>query len=94
MSSCSLVAKSCPPLNPILWIVAHKDPLSMGFPWQEYWSGLTFPTPGDLLDPGIEPVSPALGGGFFSLSHLGSLFYVLSRILKSNVNQFIREKRS
>ena len=35
-------------------------PLSMGFPRQEYWSGLPCPPPGDLLDPGIEPRSPAL----------------------------------
>ena len=38
----------------------------MGFPRQEYWSGLPFPSPGDLPDPGIEPVSPALAGGFFT----------------------------
>ena len=44
---------------------AHKAPLSMGFPRQEYWSRLSFPTTGDLPDPGIEPVSPALAGGFF-----------------------------
>ena len=39
---------------------AHHAPLSMGFSRQEYWSGLPFPTPGDLPDPGIESVSPAL----------------------------------
>ena len=38
----------------------------MGFLRQEYWSGLPFPSPGDLSDPGIEPVSPALAGGFFT----------------------------
>ena len=38
----------------------------MGFSRQEYWSGLPFPSPGDLPDPGIEPVSPALAGGFFT----------------------------
>ena len=43
-----------------LWIVAHQAPLSMGFSRQEYWSGLPFPSPGDLPDPGIEPGSPAL----------------------------------
>ena len=48
------------------WIVALQAPLSMGFPRQEYWSGLPFPHPGDLPDPGIEPVSPALAGGFFT----------------------------
>ena len=42
------------------WTVAHQAPLSMGFPRQEYWSGLPFPSPGDLPDPGIEPRSPAL----------------------------------
>ena len=43
-----------------LWTVAHQAPLSMGFSRQEYWSGLAFPSPGDLPDPGIEPRSPAL----------------------------------
>ena len=42
------------------WTAAHQAPLSMGFSRQEYWSGLPFPSPGDLLDPGIEPMSPAL----------------------------------
>ena len=42
------------------WTVAHQAPLSMGFSRQEYWSGLPFPSPGDLPDPGIEPRSPAL----------------------------------
>ena len=43
----------------------------MGLPGQEYWSGLPFPSPGDLPDPGIEPASPtssALAGGFFTTS--------------------------
>ena len=47
------------------WTVAHRTPLSMGFPRQEYCSGLPFPS-GDLSDPGIEPTSPALAGGFFT----------------------------
>ena len=42
------------------WTVAHHAPLSMGFSRQEYWSGLPFPLPEDLPDPGIEPRSPAL----------------------------------
>ena len=42
------------------WIVAHQAPLSMESPRQEYWSGLPFPSPGDLPNPGIEPRSPAL----------------------------------
>ena len=40
------------------WTVAHQAPLSMGFPREEYRSGLLFPPPGDLSDPGIEPMSP------------------------------------
>ena len=53
----------------IPWAVAHQSALSMGFHRQEYWSGLPFPTPGDLHDPGILPsslVSPALADRFFS----------------------------
>ena len=42
------------------WTVAHQAPLSVGFSRQEYWSGLPFPSLGDLPDPGIEPGSPAL----------------------------------
>ena len=42
------------------WTVAHQAPPSIGFSRQEYWSGLPFPSPGDLPDPGIEPRSPAL----------------------------------
>ena len=42
------------------WTVACQPPLSMEFSRQEYWSGLPFPSPGDLPDPGIEPGSPAL----------------------------------
>ena len=48
------------------WTAACQAPLSMGFPRQEYWNGLPFPSPGDLPDPGIEPVSPALAGRFFT----------------------------
>ena len=50
------------------WTVAHQAPLSMGFSRQEYWSGLPFPSPGDLPDPGIEPASPALAGGLSAIS--------------------------
>ena len=42
------------------WTVAYQAPPSMGFSRQEYWSGLPFPSPGDLPNPGIEPRSPAL----------------------------------
>ena len=44
----------------IPWTIACQAPLAMGFPGQEYRSGLQFPSPGDLPDPGVEPTSPAL----------------------------------
>ena len=52
---CVMAAQSCP----TLWTVTHQAPLSMRFSRQEYWSGLPFPSPGDLPDPGIEPGSLA-----------------------------------
>ena len=45
--------------------VACQTPLSMRFSRQEYWNGLLFPSPGDLPNPGIEAMSPALAGTFF-----------------------------
>ena len=53
------------------WTVALQAPLSMGFPRQEYWSGLPCPPPGDLPDPGIEPTSPAWQVDSLPLCHLG-----------------------
>ena len=53
------------------WTVACQSPLSKGFPWQEYWSGLPFPSPGDLPDPGIKPMSTALAGKFFTIEPPG-----------------------
>ena len=52
----------------IPWTVAHQAPLSMGFPRQEYWSGLPFPSPRDLPNPGTGPAYLALVGRFFPLS--------------------------
>ena len=60
---------SCVQFFVIPWTVAHQASLSMGFSRKEYWSELPFPTPGDLANPGIEPVSlvsPALAGGHFT----------------------------
>ena len=51
---------SCVQLLVAPWNAAHQAPLSMGFPRQEYWSGLSFPFPGDLPEPGIQLVSPTL----------------------------------
>ena len=53
------------------WAVAHQAPLSRGFSKQENWSGLPCSPPGDLLDPGIEPASPALARGFFTTEPFG-----------------------
>ena len=53
-----------------LWTVTYQAPPSMGFSREEYWSGLPFPSPGYLPDPGIEPTSPALAGGFFTTEPL------------------------
>ena len=58
----SEVAHLCPTLW-IPWTVVYQASLSMGFSRQEYWSGLPFPSPGDLPDPGIKPRSPALQAG-------------------------------
>ena len=49
-----------------LWTVARQAPPSMGFSTQEYWSGLPFPSPGDLPDSGIEPTSPTLQADAFT----------------------------
>ena len=56
---------SCVQLYATPWAAAQA-PLSMGFPRQEYWSGLPFPPPGDFSTPGIEPTLPALVGRFFT----------------------------
>ena len=67
---CCLVAQ----LGPTLWTswtVACQAPLSMGFSRQEYWSGLPFSSPGDRPNPGIESVSLALAGGFFTAEPQG-----------------------
>ena len=61
---CGLFAKSCPTLA-IPWTATCQAPLTMGFSGRKYWSGLPFPSPGDLPDPGIEPRSPALQADFF-----------------------------
>ena len=57
----------------ISWAVACQVPLSVGFLRQEYWSGLPFPILGDLPDPGIKPMSPALVGRFFTMEPPGKL---------------------
>ena len=66
----SVVAQSCGH-SVMLWTVACQAPLSMGFFRQEYWSGLPFPSPGDLLDPGIDSDLPHYRQILYHLSHEG-----------------------
>ena len=57
------------------WTVVHQTPLCRGFPRQEYWSKLSFPSPRDLPDSRIKPKSPALVGGFFTTEPPGKSIY-------------------
>ena len=54
-----------------VWTVARQAPLFMEFPKQEYWSGLPFPPPGHIPNPGVDPKSPALEADSLPLSYLG-----------------------
>ena len=82
----SVMCDSCNPMD----CVAHQAPLSMGFFRQEYWSGLPCPAPGDLPNPGIEPIFPALADGFFTAEPPGKqpikasradiIFHVLPKV--------------
>ena len=63
------------------WTVGRQAPLWMGFSRQEYWNGLPFPFPGDLPDPGIEPMSPTWQAAFLPLNHLGSPMNIFRQIL-------------
>ena len=59
------------------WTVALQAPLSMGFSRQEYWSELPFPTPGNLPNTGIELMSSALAGEFFTTEHINYTYYYI-----------------
>ena len=61
----------------IPWTVACQAPLSLGFSRQEYFSELSFPPPGDLPDPGIEPESPEPAGRFFTTELPGKSVYIV-----------------
>ena len=67
------------------WTVAHQAPLSIGFPRQEYWSELPFPSPGNLPDPEIESTSPAPAGGFLTTKPPGKPIHVhLDKWIRTN----------
>ena len=65
-----------------LWTVARQGPLSMGFPRQEYWIGLPFPSPGDLPDGGIKPMPPVLASRFFTTEPPGKPLQKHTEFLK------------
>ena len=65
-----LVAKSCPTLA-TAWTVTCQAPLSIGFSRSEYWSGLPFPSPGDLANSGIKPMSSTLQADYLPTEPLG-----------------------
>ena len=71
-----------------LWTVARQAPLSVGFLRQEHWSGLPFPPPGDLPNPGIKPLSPALAGRFFSTELPGKLKGLKPKLVTPKKGQF------
>ena len=70
------------------WTVAQQTALSMEFSRKEYWNGLPFPPPGDLPDPGIEPISPALQVDSFTTEPPGKPFYPVRR------NKLKKKKRN
>ena len=67
VNSVCVLSRSVMPDSAMLWTVAHQAPLSMGFPRQEYWSGLPFPSPGNLPNPGIKPYPLASAGRFYTV---------------------------
>ena len=73
----SIKSLSCVQLFGIPWTVAHQAPPSMGFSRQEYWSGLPFPSPGNLPDPGIKPKSPTLQADALTSESPGMYKFIL-----------------
>ena len=92
---CVHVCSSLVQLFAVSWTVILQAPLSMGFSRQEYWSGLPWPPPRDLPDPGIEhksPVSPALQADSLPLSHQGSLYpSIVQYIIIHSSSMFIQD---
>ena len=89
---------SCVLLFETPWAVALQAPLSMGFSCQEYWSRFSFLSPGDLPNPGIEPMShksPALAGGFFTTSTTWEvcIFYHSKKVLTFFLKKTKKEKK-
>ena len=76
---CCSVIKLCPTLCDLVAYKACQVPLSMGFPRQEYWSGLPFLSPGDHLNPRIKLVFPAMAGKLFTTVPAGKLHFVIKQ---------------
>ena len=82
----------------IPWTVAYQAPWSMGFSRQEYWSGLPFPSPGDLLNLGIEPGSPALqtdallSENYRTIALISHTSKVMLKILQTRLQQYVNRE--
>ena len=74
---------SCAPLFVTPWTVDSHVPLFMGFSRQKYWSGLPFPPPGDLPNPGVEPRASCKAGRFFTIWAIGEALLLLLQALKN-----------
>ena len=89
---------SCLRLFSTPWTVAYQDPQSMGFSRQEFWSGLPFPSPGDLPNPGNKTVSPQLAGRFFTTEppekRLGRFISRYFILYDEIVNVIVSEKKN
>ena len=87
-----LILYACVHVQSTQWTVANQSPLSLGFPRQEFWSGLPLPPPGGLPNPGIESTSPALAGGSFITEpeppEMPSTVYQMSYISVLERNKF------
>ena len=71
------------------WTVAHQAPPSMGFSRQAYWSGLPFPSPGDLPNLGIEPRCSAFTIMLYHLSHQGTPYIIIHKYINNMINFMI-----
>ena len=74
------------------WSVALQATLSLGFPREEYWSGLPLLSPGDCPDPGIEPTSPALASGFFITEPPGKAQFIAHLSLQPQPNSALNKR--
>ena len=83
---CCLITKLCPTLCNLMDCSLPGSSVH-GIAWQEYWSGLSFPPPGDLPNPRIVPTSPALAGGFFTTEPPDPDSYQISNLIKETIHK-------